>query len=53
MTVASVVPPVLAAIVWLAFWRLNRTRRWFTVGEMIFWDVIILVLVQLMWLRWF
>lgn len=53
MTALSFVPLILAAIVWLAFWRLNRTRRWFTVGEVIYWDVIILILIQLVWLRWF
>ncbi len=53
MTALSLVPLILAAIVWLAFWRVNRTRRWFTVGEVIYWDVIILILIQLVWLRWF
>ena len=40
-------------IVWLVFWRLNRKTGWFTIGEVIFWDVIILILIQLVWLRWF
>jgi hypothetical protein len=53
VTAASFVPPVLAALVWLAFWRVNRRRRWFATGEMIFWDMIVLVLIQLVWLRWF
>ncbi len=53
MTAASFVPLILAAIVWLAFWRINRANRWFTVGEMIFWDVIVLIIIQLVWLRWF
>ncbi len=53
MTAASFVPLIIAAIVWLAFWRVNRTRGWFTVGEIIFWDVIVLILIQLVWLRWF
>jgi hypothetical protein len=53
MTAVSFVPLILAAIVWVVFWRLNRPRRWFTIGEMIFWDVIILILIQLVWLRWF
>jgi type IV secretory pathway TrbL component len=47
------VPLLLAAVVWTAFWAVNRSRRWFSVGEMIFWDVIILILIQLVWLRWF
>ena len=54
MTVASFVPLVLAAIVWLALLAASTgRRRWFTVGEMIFWDVIVLILIQLVWLRWF
>ncbi len=53
MTAASFVPIVLAVIVWLGFWRINRAKRWFTVGEMIFWDVIVLIIIQLVWLRWF
>jgi hypothetical protein len=31
----------------------NRRRRWFTIGEVIFWDVIVLIIIQLVWLRWF
>ena len=42
MTVASFVPLLLAAIVWFGFWQVNRERGWFTVGEIIFWDVIVL-----------
>jgi hypothetical protein len=53
MTLASFVPLPLAAIVWFGFWRVNRKRKWFTTGEVIFWDVIVLILVQLVWLRWF
>ena len=53
MTAVTFVPLVLAAIVWLGFWRLNREKGWFTVGEVIFWDVIVLILIQLVWLRWF
>jgi hypothetical protein len=53
VTPASFVPPLLAAIVWLGFWKVNRRLRWFTIGEVIFWDVIVLILIQLVWLRWF
>ncbi len=53
MTVASFVPLILAAIVWAGFWKINRRRKWFTIGEVIFWDVIILIVIQLVWLRWF
>ena len=46
--------PLAAAILfgWW-FWRLNRRRNWFTTGEIIFWDVIVLILLQLIWLLWF
>lgn len=53
MTPASFVPLLLAAIVWTGFWRINRTRNWFTIGEVIFWDIIVLIVIQLVWLRWF
>lgn len=53
MTLAGLIPILLAAIAWVLFWYVNRERRWFTVGEMIFWDVILLILIQLVWLRWF
>ena len=39
-----------------AFWglaRVNRVKQWFRIGELIFWDAIILVVVYLIWLRWF
>ena len=33
MTATSFVPLILAAVVWLVFWRLNRKTGWFTIGE--------------------
>ena len=53
MTIASFVPLFLAMVVWLALWRVNRVRKWFTHGEVIFWDVIALNVIQLVWLLWF
>jgi hypothetical protein len=53
VTLASLVPPLLAAVVWSGLWAVNRRRRWFTIGEIIFWDVIVLIIIQLIWLRWF
>ena len=53
MTLLGFIPLILAAVVWLAFWRVNRRRDWFTIGEVIFWDVIVLIVIQLTWLRWF
>ena len=45
----------LAAAVLFAWWswRFNRPRHWFSTGELIFWDVIALVVFQLVWLIWF
>ncbi|MEP9389452.1 hypothetical protein [Mesorhizobium sp. KR9-304] len=46
--------PLAAAILFGGcFWRFNRPRGWFTTGELIFWDVIVLILLQLVWLIWF
>ncbi len=53
MTLVGLVPVLLSAVVWFGFWRVNRKRGWFTIGEVIFWDVIVLILIQLLWLRWF
>jgi hypothetical protein len=48
-----VVPLGIAALAWLALHRLNRQRGWFRIGEVIFWDAILLVVIFLVWLRWF
>ena len=48
-----VVPLGIAALGWLALYRLNRVKGWFRSGELIFWDAIVVVLVFLIWLRWF
>ena len=53
MTPFSFIPLLLAAIVWFGFWRVNQRKKWFTVGEVIFWDAIVLILIQLVWLRWY
>lgn len=42
---------VTAVLAWM-FWRLNRRRRWFTTGEMIFWTVVLLIVMQLLSLLW-
>ena len=49
----GMVPVAIAAAGWYGLYRLNRARRWFRIGEVIFWDVIFLILVTLVWLRWF
>ncbi|MDR0808882.1 MAG: hypothetical protein LBE86_07130 [Gemmobacter sp.] len=53
MTLAAFIPLLLSVPVWFGFWRINRKRGWFTIGEVIFWNVIILILIQLLLLRWF
>ena len=49
----GLVPVALAGIGRYGLYRLNRGRGWFRIGELIFWDVILLVLVYLVWLVWF
>lgn len=49
----AIVPVGLAALLWYGLYRLNRRRGWFRIGELIFWDAILLILVYLAWLRWF
>ena len=46
-------PIPLAAVVWLVLHRLNRRTCWFRIGELVFWDAVALVLIYLLWLRWF
>ena len=52
-TLLAFVPLVAAAFVWWLFHRFNNSRRWFSTGELIFWDAIALVILQLVWLIWF
>ncbi len=52
-TLLALVPLAAAAVVWRLFYSFNRSRRWFSKGELIFWDVIVLVILQLIWLIWF
>jgi len=47
------IPMGIAAVAWWGLARVNRILRWFRLGELIFWDAIILVIVYLVWLRWF
>ncbi len=49
----GLVPLGVAALGWYGLYRVNRSRGWFRIGELIFWDAILLVLVYLIWLRWF
>lgn len=47
------VPVAAAAALWYALARINRPRGWFRRGELIFWDAVLLVVLFLIWLRWF
>lgn len=47
------IPVAVAAIGWYGLHRLNKSRAWFRIGEVIFWDAILLILVFLLWLKWF
>ncbi len=47
------VPLGLAGLCWYLLYRLNRPRRWLRLGELIFWDVVLLIVVFLIWLIWF
>ena len=47
------IPLGIAALLWWGLARVNRRLDWLRVGELIFWDAILLVLVYLVWLHWF
>lgn len=47
------VPLGVAAAFWYVIYRVNRRFRWFRVGELIFWDVVLLIVLFLLWLIWF
>ena len=50
---APFVPLAAAILFGWWFWRFNRPRGWFTTGELIFWNAILLIVLQLVWLIWF
>ncbi|MCG8419527.1 MAG: hypothetical protein MJE77_16475 [Proteobacteria bacterium] len=47
------IPLAISALGWCVFGQLNRRMGWFRRGEVIFWDAIFLVVVFLIWLRWY
>ena len=47
------VPLALAGLGWWGLYRINLRWRWLRIGELIFWDAILLILVYLVWLIWF
>jgi hypothetical protein len=53
MSQALLLVPVLATMVLARlFWRINLKRRWFTTGEMIFWTIVLLIVLELVSLIW-
>jgi hypothetical protein len=46
-------PVGFAMACWYLAYRVNRVHRWFRVGELVFWDVVLLIVVFLFWLIWF
>ena len=48
-----VIPVLISALIWYGVHLLNRRTGWLRIGEVIFWDVIILIVVFLVWLQWF
>ena len=46
-------PLAIAAGLGAVLHRVNRSRGWLRLGELIFWDVVLLILVFLVWLIWF
>lgn len=47
------IPLGIAASCWYGLARFSRSREWFRLGEIIFWDAVILIVIFLVWLRWF
>lgn len=47
------VPVAIASACWYLLYRLNRATHWFRIGEVIFWDAVLLIVVFLIWLIWF
>jgi hypothetical protein len=47
------IPLALAGCLSYLLYRVNKPRQWLRVGELIFWDVVFLIVVFLIWLIWF
>ena len=47
------VPLAIATGLGFLLHRVNKSRQWLRVGELIFWDVVLLIVVFLIWLIWF
>lgn len=51
--IIHLVPVAFSGLGWYLLYLLNRRKGWFRIGEIIFWDAIILILVFLVWLMRF
>ncbi len=47
------IPVALSGICWYLVYLLNQRKGWFRIGEVIFWDAIILIIIFLVWLMKF
>ncbi len=47
---SQLIPLGLAVLAWVALHQANRRLRWFRLGELLFWDAMLLILIQLVWL---
>jgi hypothetical protein len=47
------VPLAIAVAVGYCLYQVNKTRQWLRIGELIFWDAVLLILIYLIWLIWF
>jgi hypothetical protein len=47
------IPIGSSVALWYLVSRLNRATGWFRTGEIVFWDAILVIVVFLVWLRWF
>jgi len=51
--IIHLIPVAFSCLGWYLLYLLNRRKGWFRIGELIFWDAIILILVFLVWLMRF
>jgi hypothetical protein len=51
--IIHLIPVAFSGLGWYLLYLLNRRKGWFRIGELIFWDAIILILVFLVWLMRF
>jgi hypothetical protein len=49
---SQLIPLGIAVLAWIVLHAANRRLRWFRLGELLFWDAMLLILIQLTWLGW-